>query len=97
MNILIAILIGLVAGFAAVMTLPKGRRDPGGGIVPMMLGLTGSIGGSFLGRSLGYGPVENLSGELNQPGFIYGILGSIVGAAVLLIVYRLVTSKMSAD
>ena len=71
------IIFGLVVGVIAKLVMPG--RDPGGMIVTILLGIVGAVVGGFLGRQLGfYGP--------NEPA---GFLMSLVGAIVLLALYRL--------
>jgi len=71
------ILFGLVVGIIAKLLMPG--RDPGGMIVTVVLGIVGAVVGGFLGRALGmYGP--------NEPA---GFLMSLVGAIVLLAIYRM--------
>jgi len=77
MNILWTIIIGLVVGALAKLIMPG--RDPGGIIVTILLGIAGAFIASFVGRQLGwYGPGQSA-----------GIVASIIGAIVLLLVYRL--------
>jgi uncharacterized membrane protein YeaQ/YmgE (transglycosylase-associated protein family) len=71
------ILFGLVVGIVAKLLMPG--RDPGGFIITMALGIAGALLGGFLGRSVGwYGPNDNA-----------GFLMSVLGAIVLLALYRL--------
>jgi uncharacterized membrane protein YeaQ/YmgE (transglycosylase-associated protein family) len=70
-------LIGLVAGALAKLIMPG--RDPGGLIVTMLLGIAGSVVAGFLGRFLGW----------YQEGQGAGLILSVVGAILLLAVYRL--------
>ena len=79
-GILMWIVVGLVAGFLAKAIMPG--DDPGGLIVTILLG----IGGSILGGWLATG----LLGAATGPA---GIIGSIVGALILLAVYRMVKKK----
>ena len=75
------ILFGLVVGAIAKLLMPG--RDPGGIIVTMLLGIVGAVIGGFVGRSLGfYGPQQAA-----------GWLMSIVGAIVVLMVYRLLVRR----
>jgi uncharacterized membrane protein YeaQ/YmgE (transglycosylase-associated protein family) len=77
MGILAWILFGLVVGFIAKLLMPG--RDPGGFIVTILLGIAGALVGGFIGKSMGfYGPNESA-----------GWLMSILGAIVLLALYRL--------
>jgi uncharacterized membrane protein YeaQ/YmgE (transglycosylase-associated protein family) len=90
-------IIGLIAGILAVLTLPDDRRDPGGALFPVLLGFIGAYLGGYGGRSFAPGAVQNLGREVGQPGFYTGIIGAVVGSAVLLIAYRLITRKTTAD
>jgi uncharacterized membrane protein YeaQ/YmgE (transglycosylase-associated protein family) len=78
MGIVVALIIGLVAGAVAKMLMPG--RDPGGIIVTMLLGVAGSVVAYLLGRVFGWyaGPDEGP-----------GILASIIGAMILLGIYRM--------
>jgi uncharacterized membrane protein YeaQ/YmgE (transglycosylase-associated protein family) len=78
MGLLWTLIIGLVVGAVAKLFMPG--RDPGGIIVTMLIGVAGAFVASYLGRALGFYGV----GE--APGFI----ASVLGAIVLLIVYRVV-------
>jgi uncharacterized membrane protein YeaQ/YmgE (transglycosylase-associated protein family) len=78
------ILFGLVVGVIAKLLMPG--RDPGGMIVTVVLGIVGAVVGGFLGRALGmYGP--------NEPA---GFLMSLVGAVVLLAIYRMLVKGRPA-
>ena len=75
------IFFGLIVGALAKLVMPG--RDPGGIIVTMLLGIVGAVLGGFVGRSLGlYGPQDSA-----------GYLMSIVGAVVVLILYRLLVRR----
>lgn len=81
MGILAWILFGLVVGVIAKLLMPG--RDPGGFIVTIALGIAGALVGGVLGRALGfYGP--------NQAA---GWLMSIVGAVILLALYRMMVRR----
>jgi uncharacterized membrane protein YeaQ/YmgE (transglycosylase-associated protein family) len=78
MGIIAWILFGLVVGIIAKLLMPG--RDPGGFIVTMLLGVAGALVGGFVGRAMGfYGPNEGA-----------GWIVSILGAIILLVLYRLV-------
>jgi uncharacterized membrane protein YeaQ/YmgE (transglycosylase-associated protein family) len=81
MNILWTLIIGLIVGALAKLILPG--RDPGGMLITMLLGIAGAFLGTMLGRGLG------LYAEGESAGFIM----SIVGAIVLLLLYRLVARR----
>ena len=75
-DLLIWILFGLVVGALAKLVMPG--NDPGGIIVTILIGIAGSLLGGFLGRMLG----------LYDRGEAAGFLMSLVGAVVLLALYR---------
>ena len=78
MGILAWIFFGLIAGILAKWIMPG--RDGGGFIMTVVLGIAGSVVGGFISTKLGVGSVSGF----NLPSM--GI--SIVGALVLLFVYR---------
>ena len=81
MHIIVTILIGLGVGIVAKLLMPG--RDPGGIIVTMLIGIAGAVLGGFIGRAMGF----------YGPGQAAGWLMSIVGAIVLLFIYRLVVGR----
>jgi uncharacterized membrane protein YeaQ/YmgE (transglycosylase-associated protein family) len=78
MHILVTLLVGLVVGALAKLVMPG--KDPGGIIITILLGVAGSFVAGALGHSLGWYAL----GE--GP----GLLASLIGAVILLGVYRLV-------
>jgi len=77
------IIFGLIVGALAKLVMPG--RDPGGIIVTMLLGIAGALIGGFAGRALGwYGPNDSA-----------GFLMSLVGAVLLLYLYRLAIGRRS--
>src|SRR5262245_17821940 len=78
-GILVMIVLGLIIGAVAKLIMPG--RDPGGMIVTILLGITGSIVGGVLGRAVG----------LYHEGQPAGFVMSVVGALVLLYAYRMLT------
>ena len=77
------IVFGLIVGALAKLVMPG--RDPGGVVVTIILGIVGAVVGGFLGRALGmYGPGD-------PAGFIM----SLVGAILLLAVYRMMIGRRS--
>ena len=75
------IVIGLLAGGIAKMLVPG--RDPGGCIVTILLGIAGAVVAGFLGKSLGW----------YEQGEGAGFLAAILGAVIILFVYRLVARR----
>ena len=82
MGFLWTLIIGLVVGAIAKLIMPG--RDPGGIIVTMLIGVAGALLAGFLGRALGW---------YSDPGQGPGIIASVVGAIVLLFLYRLFTGR----
>lgn len=74
------IVIGLVAGAIAKMLMPG--RDPGGCLMTIILGIGGAVLAGFLGQKMGW----------YQQGQGAGFIAAIVGAVILLAIYRLVAS-----
>jgi len=81
MGILTWILFGLVVGIIAKLLMPG--RDPGGFIVTILLGIAGALLGGFIGRAMGW------YAEGDSAGWIVSILGAIV----VLAVYRMMVRK----
>jgi uncharacterized membrane protein YeaQ/YmgE (transglycosylase-associated protein family) len=77
-------IIGLIVGALAKLIMPG--KDPGGIIVTMLLGIAGAFVGTFIGRALG----------LYQAGQAAGFLMSLVGAILLLVLYRLFFRRSAA-
>jgi uncharacterized membrane protein YeaQ/YmgE (transglycosylase-associated protein family) len=81
MNILVTILIGFVIGIIAKFLMPG--RDPGGFIITTLLGIAGAFVAGYIGRAAGwYAPGEPVS-----------FLASVVGAIILLALYRLLFAR----
>lgn len=81
MGILWTILIGLVVGAIAKLIMPG--RDPGGFIITILLGIAGAFIATFLGRSMGW----------YAEGEAAGWIASVVGAILLLLVYRMIRGR----
>ena len=81
LSILGWIVFGLIIGAIAKLLMPG--RDPGGFIVTILLGIAGALLGGFLGRAIGfYGPED-----------VAGYVMSLIGAIILLLLYRLVIAR----
>lgn len=78
MEILGILIIGLLAGIVAKLLMPG--RDPGGFIITTVLGVVGAFVATWLGHASGW----------YQPGEAAGFIGAVVGAIIVLAVYRLV-------
>ena len=77
--ILWTLVIGLVVGVIAKLLMPG--KDPGGCIITILLGIAGAFVGTWLGRMFW--------GENYTAGWIM----SVVGAMVLLLIYRMIAGK----
>jgi uncharacterized membrane protein YeaQ/YmgE (transglycosylase-associated protein family) len=85
MGILWTILIGFVAGVVAKFIMP-GDNEPSGFIMTTILGIVGAFVASYLGQALGW----YSSGEGA------GLVGAVVGAIIVLIIYGLVMRRRTA-
>jgi uncharacterized membrane protein YeaQ/YmgE (transglycosylase-associated protein family) len=81
MHVLWMLIIGLIVGALAKLIMPG--RDPGGALVTMLIGVAGALIAGFLGRSLGW----------YQAGESAGFIASVLGAILLLAIYRAVISR----
>lgn len=75
------IIIGGIAGLIAKAIMPG--RDPGGIIVTILLGIAGAVLAGFLGQALGW----------YDAGEGAGFLAAIVGALIILAIYRMVAGR----
>ena len=86
------IVFGLVVGLIAKAIMPG--KDPGGCIITMLIGIAGSLIGGFIGRALfGYGRAYGDARDLSQPGFLMSLVLAVVGAIILLVLYRLISGR----
>jgi uncharacterized membrane protein YeaQ/YmgE (transglycosylase-associated protein family) len=81
MHIIGTLLIGLIVGAVAKLLMPG--KDPGGFIITILLGIAGSFLATYLGRVLGW----------YQEGASAGFIMSVIGAIILLLIYRLFTKR----
>ena len=81
MTIIWAIIIGLIVGIVAKLLMPG--RDPGGFIVTALLGIVGALVATFLGQAMG----------LYAAGQSAGFIGAVIGAIIVLFIYRLVRGR----
>ena len=71
---------GLIVGAIAKFLMPG--RDPGGFVVTILIGIAGAVAGGYLGQVLG----------IYQQGQAAGYIMSIIGAMLLLFIYRKIAS-----
>jgi len=84
-SILWTIIIGFVAGVIAKFITP-GSNEPSGFILTTVLGIIGAFVATWLGQAMGwYGPNEGA-----------GLIGAVVGAIIVLVVWGMVASRQTA-
>lgn len=81
MEILWTLIVGLIVGAIAKLIMPG--KDPGGIIVTMLLGVAGAFIAGMLGKALGW----------YETGEGAGIIASIIGALILLFIYRMIVGR----
>lgn len=82
MSILWTIIIGFVAGVIAKFIHP-GPNEPSGFILTTLLGIAGAYAATYLGQQLGW----------YQPGESAGLIGAVVGALIVLVVWGLLAKR----
>lgn len=80
-SIIWAVIIGGLAGALAKLLMPG--RDPGGFIITILLGIAGSVVATWLGEQIGW----------YHDGEGAGFIGSVVGAIIILVIYRMVAGR----
>src|SRR3954466_3087477 len=78
-GIIVSLVIGVIIGAIAKLLMPG--KDPGGCIITSLLGLAGAGVGTFLGRMF------------FSENYIAGFIMSVIGAILLLLIYRMVTGR----
>ncbi|WP_029190170.1 GlsB/YeaQ/YmgE family stress response membrane protein [Verrucomicrobium spinosum] len=81
MSFIWMLIIGLIVGAVAKLLMPG--KDPGGIFITMVIGVVGSFLAGFLGRTLGW----------YNEGEPVGFIASVIGAVLLLVLYRMVTGR----
>jgi uncharacterized membrane protein YeaQ/YmgE (transglycosylase-associated protein family) len=79
------IIVGLIVGALAKLVMPG--QDPGGILITILLGIVGSFVAGFLGRAIG----------LYREGEPAGFIASVLGAVILLYLYRVLTGQRSGS
>ena len=85
MGIIWTIIVGFVAGVIAKFIMP-GDNEPSGFILTTILGIVGAFVASYLGQALGW----------YRPGEGAGLIGAVVGAIIVLLIYGMVTGRRRA-
>jgi uncharacterized membrane protein YeaQ/YmgE (transglycosylase-associated protein family) len=81
MSIIMTLIVGLIVGALAKLVMPG--RDPGGFIITILLGVAGAFLGGWIGHALGW----------YEAGEAPGIIVSVIGAVILLAIYRAVIGR----
>jgi uncharacterized membrane protein YeaQ/YmgE (transglycosylase-associated protein family) len=81
-GIIWTIIIGLIAGIVAKFIVP-GNREPAGFVLTALLGVVGAFVATFLGQAIGW----------YQPGEGAGLIGAIVGAVIILVVWGFIARR----
>jgi uncharacterized membrane protein YeaQ/YmgE (transglycosylase-associated protein family) len=85
MGFLWTIIIGFIAGLIAKFLMPG--RDPGGFIITTLLGILGALVATWLGQAVGW----------YRAGEGAGLIGAVVGAVVVLAIYRMVAGRRTTS
>ena len=86
MGIIWTIIIGFIAGVIAKLITP-GKNEPTGFILTTILGIVGAFVATFLGQALGW----------YHPGEGAGLIGAVVGAVIVLLIWGAVTARQVAN
>lgn len=81
MHIIWTIIIGFIVGLIARFLMPG--RDPAGFIITTILGIVGALIATYMGQAVGW----------YRAGEGAGFIASIIGAMILLFLYRLVIGR----
>jgi uncharacterized membrane protein YeaQ/YmgE (transglycosylase-associated protein family) len=85
-GIIWTILIGFIAGVIAKLITP-GDNEPSGFILTTILGIVGAVVATFLGQALGW----------YRPGEGAGLIGAVVGAVIVLLIWGAVMGRRTPD
>jgi uncharacterized membrane protein YeaQ/YmgE (transglycosylase-associated protein family) len=86
MHIIWSLIVGLFVGAIAKLIMPG--KDPGGVVITILLGMAGSLLAGFLGRAFGL----YHAGDAGP-----GLIASIIGAVILVALYRAVSRRRLAS
>lgn len=85
MGIIWTIIIGFIAGVIAKFIIPGSTNEPGGFILTTILGIIGAFVATFLGQAVGW----------YQAGEGAGLIGAVVGAIIVLVIWGMISSRRS--
>jgi uncharacterized membrane protein YeaQ/YmgE (transglycosylase-associated protein family) len=81
MGFIWTIVIGFIAGLIAKFLMPG--RDPAGFIITTLLGIAGALVATWIGQAIGW----------YRAGEGAGLIGAVVGAVIVLAIYRAVAGR----
>lgn len=81
LHLLGVIVIGAIVGLIAKFLVPG--RDPGGFVVTPLIGIGGALVATYLGQFL----------KIYEPGQNAGFIGAVIGAVIILVVYRAIRRR----
>lgn len=84
-NLIIWIVLGFIVGYLAKLIMPG--PDGGGFIMTTILGIVGAFVGGFIGRTLFY------TGAADDGFSLWGFIFAVIGALIVLAIYRLATGR----
>lgn len=82
------VVFGLIAGVIAKLLMPG--KDPGGCVITSLLGIAGAVVGGFVAHLLG---IAGETGRFGDRGFLIRMVFAVLGAVILLAVYRMIAGK----
>lgn len=82
MGVIWTLMIGFIAGVIAKFIMP-GDNEPSGFVLTTILGIVGAFVATYLGQALGW----------YRPGEGAGLVGAVVGAIIVLIVYGMIARR----
>jgi uncharacterized membrane protein YeaQ/YmgE (transglycosylase-associated protein family) len=85
MSILWTIIIGFIAGVIAKFITP-GRNEPAGFVLTTILGIVGAFLATYLGQAIGW----------YRAGEGAGLIGAVVGAVIVLVIWAAVARPRSS-
>lgn len=87
-SFLVWLVLGFLAGYIAKLIMPG--PDGGGTILTIILGIVGAVVGGFIGTYVGYPMISDFN-DIGRS--IPSFISSIIGAIVVLAIYRLATGR----
>ena len=83
MGIIWTIIIGLIAGVIAKFIVPGSKNEPSGFVLTAILGIIGALVATYLGQAIGW----------YRSGEGAGLVGAVVGAVIILVIWGLVAGR----